>query len=86
MFDGVGRTIEVMERDKLKKTEKLKQDDFEQGRVLERVAQIPLVVAGMYDTYDSESHGTNKNYGTRLHDRNSASANDSSEGGFCDRI
>ena len=65
---------------------KLKQDDFEQGRVLERVAQIPLVVAGTYDTYDSVSHGTNENYDARSHDRNSASANNSSDGGFRARI
>ena len=65
---------------------KSKQDDFEQGRVLERVAQIPLVVAGMYNTYDSVSHGTNENYDARSHNRNSASANNSSDGGFCARI
>ena len=51
-------------------------------KVLERVAQIPLVVAGTYNTYDSESHGTNENYDARSHDRNSASANNSSDGGF----
>ena len=68
VFDGVGRTIEVMERDKLKKTEKLKQDDFEQGRVLDRVAQTPLILAGAYDMHDSMrpvndelSHGINEN-------------------------
>ena len=61
---------------------KLKQDDFEQGRVLERIAQIPLVKAGTYDMYDSVSHGTNKNSDARLHNRNSASANNSSDGGF----
>ena len=65
---------------------KSKQDDFEQGRVLERVAQIPLVVAGAYDTYDSESHGMNENYDARSHDRNSVSANNSSDGGFRARI
>ena len=54
--------------------------------VLERVAQIPLVVAGTYDTYDSVSHGMNKNYDARLHDRNLASANNSSDGGFHARI
>ena len=51
--------------------------------MLERVAQIPLVVAGAYDTYDSESHGTNENYDARSHDWNSVSAHDSSDGGFC---
>ena len=50
--------------------------------LLERVAQIPLVVAGTYDTYDSVSHGTNKHYDAQSHDRNSASANNSSDGGF----
>ena len=54
--------------------------------MLERVAQIPLVVAGTYDTHDSESHGTNKNYDARSHDRNLASANNSSDGGFRARI
>ena len=68
VFDGVGRTIEVMERDNLKKTEKLKQDYFEQGRVLDRVAQTPLILAGAYDMHDSMcpvndelSHGINEN-------------------------
>ena len=61
---------------------KLKQDDFEQGRVLERIAQIPLVITGTYDTYDSVSHGMNKNSDARSHDRNSVSANNSSDGGF----
>ena len=54
--------------------------------MLEHVAQIPLVVAGAYNTYNSESHGTNVNYDARLHDRNSASANNSSDGGFRARI
>ena len=54
--------------------------------MLERVAQIPLVEAGTYDTYDSESHGTKENYDARSHDRNLASANNSSEGGFRARI
>ena len=54
--------------------------------VLERVAQIPLVIAGVYDTYNSESHGMNENYYARSHDRNSASANNSSDGGFRARI
>ena len=59
---------EVMERDKLKKTKKLKQNDFEQERVLERVAQTPLILAGAYDTHDSMgpvnnelNHGSNEN-------------------------
>ena len=43
--------------------------------VSEHVAQIPLVVAGTYDTYDSVSHGTNENHDARSHDRNLASAN-----------
>ena len=54
--------------------------------VLERIAQIPFVIAGTYDTYNSVSHGTNENYDARLHDRNLASANNSSDGGFRARI
>ena len=65
---------------KLKKVTKLKQDDFEQGRVLEHVAQNPLVLASMYDTRDSVSHGSEKNSNARSHDENSASAiNENSE-------
>ena len=96
VFDVVGRTnvvgstgSEVMESDKLKKTKKLKQDDFEQGRVLERVAQTPLVLAGTYDTHDPVSHGnavspvndemsyggSNQNSDARARDENSESAN-----------
>ena len=33
----------------------LNQGDFGQGRVLEYVAQTPLVLAGAYDTYNSMS-------------------------------
>ena len=69
---------------------KLKQDDFEQGRVLERVAQTPFVLAGTYDTHDPVSHGnavspvndkmsyggSNQNSDARVCDENSASAND----------
>ena len=54
--------------------------------VLERSAQIPLLVAGAYDTYDSVSHVTNENYDAQSHDRNLASANNSSDGSFCVRI
>ena len=43
---------------KLKKVTKLKQDDFEQGRVLERVSQTPLVLA-TYDMHNSVSQGSN---------------------------
>ena len=43
---------------------KLKQDDFEQGRVLERVAQTPLVLAGTYDMHDSMSDGSRNNSNT----------------------
>ena len=50
--------------------------------MLEHVVQIPLLVAGTYDTYDSVSHETNKNYDARSHDRNLASTNNSSDGGF----
>ena len=51
VFDVVGRTnvsestgSEVMKRDKLKKTRKLKHDYFGRGRVLDRVAQTPFVI------------------------------------------
>ena len=66
----------------LKKKEKLKQDEYEQRRVLERVAQTHFVVGSTYDTDDSVSHGSedishgrNENSDARSHDRNSASAN-----------
>ena len=39
---------------------KLKQGGFEQERVLEHVAQTPLVLAGTYDTHDSVDHGSNE--------------------------
>ena len=81
VFDGVGKTIEVMEKEKLKKMEKLKQDDFEQGRVLERVAQTPLILAGVYDTHysmgpvnDELSHGRNENSVSHGSNENSESA------------
>ena len=66
----------------VKKTEKLKQDEYEQRRVLERVAQTHFVVGSTYDMDDSVSHGSedmshgrNENSDARSHDRNSASAN-----------
>ena len=65
---------------------KLKQDDSQQGRVLERIAQIPLVIAGTNNTYDSVSHGTNENSDARLHNRNLASADNGSDRGFRVRI
>ena len=58
---------------------KLKQDGFEIGRVLERVAQTPLVLAGTYDTHDSVSHRRNEKSDTRSQDWNLASTNNS----FC---
>ena len=95
VFEGVGRTnvvgstgSEVMESHKLKKTKKMKQDDFEQGRVLERVAQNPLILAGTYNTHDPVSHrnavnpmndeishGSNQNSDARASNENSKSAN-----------
>ena len=95
VFDVVGRTnvvgstgSEVMESDKLKKTKKLKPDDFEQGRVLEHVAQIPLILAGTYDTHDQVSHRnavspvndvmshrSNQNSDARASNENSENAN-----------
>jgi hypothetical protein len=42
----------------VKKTEKLKQDEYEQRRVLERVAQTHFVIGSTYDTDDSVSHGS----------------------------
>ena len=66
----------------LKKTEKLKKDEYEQRRVLERVAQTHFVVGSRYDTDDLVSHGSedmshgrNKNSDARSHDRNLASVN-----------
>ena len=56
---------------------KLKQDDFEQGRVLERVAQTTVVLAGTYDTHDSMTHGSERNSNARSHNEDSASANNS---------
>ena len=53
---------------------KLKQDDFEQGRVLERVAQTPLMLASTYGTHDSVSHRSNKNLNVQLHNENLVSA------------
>jgi hypothetical protein len=65
---------------KLKKTKKLKQDDFEHRRVLERDAQTPLVLDGTCDTHDSMSRGKNTESNARSHDENSASAiNENSE-------
>ena len=54
---------------------KLKQDDFDQGRVLERIAQTPLVLVSTYGMHDSVSHGSRKNSNTRSHNENSASTN-----------
>ena len=73
----------------MKKTNKLKQDDFEQGRVLERVPQVPLVLASTYDTHNPVSHGnrvspvndemsfgdSNQNSDARARDENSKSVN-----------
>ena len=42
---------------KLKKETKLKQDEYEQRRMLERVAQTDFVSGSTYDTDDSVSHG-----------------------------
>jgi hypothetical protein len=66
---------------KLKKETKLKKDEYEQRRVLERVALTHFVLGSTYDTDDLVSHGSedmshgrNKNSDARLHDQNSASA------------
>jgi len=53
---------------------KLKQDGFEQGRVLERVAQTPLMLASTYGTHNSVSHRSNKNLNVQLHNENLVSA------------
>ena len=50
---------------------------FEQGKVLEHVAQTPLVLAGMYDMHNSMSHRSKKNSNARSHDEDSLSANNS---------
>ena len=55
--------------------------------LLERVAQTHFVSGNTYDMDDSVSRGSkemsqggNENFDARSHDRNSASANNSSEG------
>ena len=60
----------------------MKKDEYEQSRVLERVAQTHFVVGSTYNTDDLVSHGSedmsherNKNSDAQSHDRNSASAN-----------
>ena len=53
---------------------KLKQDDFEQGRVLQRVAQTPSVLAGTYDMGDSMCRWSNRNLHAQAHNWNSESA------------
>ena len=57
---------------------KLNQDNFMQGRIFERVAQTPLVLAGTYDTHDPVSlvndeisHRSNENSYAQVHDENS---------------
>ena len=56
---------------------RLKQDAFEQGTVLECVAQTPLVLAGTCDSLnsmslvnDKMSHGSNKNSDAPVHNEN----------------
>ena len=50
---------------------KLNQDKFEQGRVLERVAQNPLVLATAYNVHNSVILGSNENLDVRVRDDNS---------------
>ena len=45
--------------------------------MLECVAQIPLILAGIYNMHNSVSHGRNENSDAQSHDRNLASANNS---------
>ena len=56
-------TVEISLNPKNESRLKLNQDDFEQGRVLERVAQTPLVL-GM-------SHGSDGNSDAQVHNGNS---------------
>ena len=50
---------------------KLKQGNFEQGRVLDHVAQTPLILASMYSTHDSVSHGSETHSNAQSHNENS---------------
>ena len=61
---------------KLRKVKKLKQEEFEQGRVLEhgKDAQTPL--ATVYDVHDSVSLGSDESLDARARNRNLVSAND----------